>query len=120
MFLFFENSFFSVFVCGYNGFVEFPDPHFLVSTLSWQHPKLGCYTRLKPETIPNWGIAAEFGPKTQKAAQETEAGRELKKSHTVNFRCLSTTYDIRRNCESFDLSEIFDRAFAMARVPLGR
>ncbi|KAH7714867.1 hypothetical protein AAVH_17759 [Aphelenchoides avenae] len=54
-----------VFVCGQFGFVDFANPHVLVAALAWQHPRLGCYTRSKPEALPNMGLSADvlgFGP----------------------------------------------------------
>lgn len=49
-----------VFVCLKFGYVEFANPHFLVTALAWQHPVLGCYTSQKPEYIPNMGLSADF------------------------------------------------------------
>lgn len=42
-----------VFACGQFGFVETSSLHLLVSVLSWQHPTLGCFTKEKPENLPN-------------------------------------------------------------------
>uniref|UniRef100_A0AC35GA48 Peptidase S8/S53 domain-containing protein n=1 Tax=Panagrolaimus sp. PS1159 TaxID=55785 RepID=A0AC35GA48_9BILA len=50
-----------VFVCGQFGFVEFVDTHFIVAALSWQHPKIGCFTNSRPEGIPNMGISGDIG-----------------------------------------------------------
>uniref|UniRef100_A0A914YRS8 Uncharacterized protein n=1 Tax=Panagrolaimus superbus TaxID=310955 RepID=A0A914YRS8_9BILA len=50
-----------VFVCGQFGFVEFVDTHFIVAALSWQHPKIGCYTNSRPEGVPNMGISGDIG-----------------------------------------------------------
>ncbi|KAI1722929.1 hypothetical protein Ddc_07113 [Ditylenchus destructor] len=47
-----------VFVCSHFGFVEFGDPHVLITALQWQHPSLGCYTAQKPEPVPNLGLSS--------------------------------------------------------------
>lgn len=49
-----------VFVCLHFGFVEFGDPHVLITALQWQHPSLGCYTAQKPEPVPNLGLSSSF------------------------------------------------------------
>uniref|UniRef100_A0A914H2V7 Uncharacterized protein n=1 Tax=Globodera rostochiensis TaxID=31243 RepID=A0A914H2V7_GLORO len=51
-----------VFLCGHQGFIQFANPHLLVTLLSWQHPKLGCWTARKPDSMTNLGIheAVEF------------------------------------------------------------
>ncbi|KAL3115526.1 hypothetical protein niasHT_018159 [Heterodera trifolii] len=44
------------FLCGRLGFVQFATPQLLVTLLSWQHPKLGCWTAQKPDLINNFGV----------------------------------------------------------------
>uniref|UniRef100_A0A915EL16 Uncharacterized protein n=1 Tax=Ditylenchus dipsaci TaxID=166011 RepID=A0A915EL16_9BILA len=70
-----------VFVCLQYGYLEFANPHSLVTALAWQHPVLGCYTLQKPESIPNLGLSS--GLKIVSDNQSDQQGTCLLHTSTV-------------------------------------
>lgn len=47
-------------MCLQFGYLDFANPHSLVTALTWQHPELGCYTIQKPEALPKFSIGEDI------------------------------------------------------------
>lgn len=109
-----------VFVCLQFGYLDFANPHYILTALAGQHQHLGCYTIQKPENMPKMSLDEDFYSDNRPIFQSEKQGFYIGFYNFINFfeifRYLSYAYFDECGFITNGICSLFIRSWSVGRI----